>query len=156
MNALKPILIVDDCPRDAELTQEALAAYRVLNETVVLRDGREALDYLLRRGPFDGRTGGDPAMVLLDLKMPRMDGMEALRQIKANPALRAIPVVVMTASRAEQDLLNSFSLGVDAYVLKPVQFHELIEALRRLDGGWRFFPTAPQNRSEFLSLPDID
>lgn len=146
MNNLRPILIVDDCPRDAELTMEALAAYRILNEVVVLRDGREALDYLCRRGRFDSRTGGNPAMVLLDLKMPRMDGMEALRQIKGDPALHMIPVVVTTASREEQDLLNSFSLGGNAYVLKPVQFHELIEALKQLDGGWTLFPAPPQVR----------
>jgi len=133
---LKRILLVDDSPRDTELAVDALAQHNLANEVVSLRDGVEALDYLYRRGPFADRTIGNPAVVLLDLKMPRVDGIEVLRQIKGDPQLKMIPVVVMTSSREEQDLVKSYQLGVNAYIVKPVQFHEFVEAVKIVGAFW--------------------
>jgi CheY-like chemotaxis protein len=127
---------VEDNPRDAELALDALAEHRLANEVVHLRDGAEALDYLYRRGEFTGRSTGQPAVVLLDLKMPKVDGIEVLRQIKGDPALKIIPVVMMTSSREEQDLLNSYQLGVNAYVVKPMTFHDLVDAVKQVGGFW--------------------
>jgi len=133
---LKRILLVDDSPRDTELTIAALAENSLANEVVSLRDGVEALDYLYRRGPFAGTTGGNPAVILLDLKMPRVDGIEVLRQIKNDPKLKMIPVVVLTSSREEQDLITSYELGVNAYIVKPVQFKEFIAAVKLVGAFW--------------------
>src|SRR5487761_2411338 len=121
MTTLKRILLVDDSPRDTELALGALAAHHLANQVVPLRDGAEALDYLFRRGAFAERTGGQPVVVLLDLKMPKVDGLEVLRQMKSDPQLKVIPVVVMTSSREEQDVVNSYQLGVNAYVVEPVK-----------------------------------
>ena len=132
----KRLLLVDDSPRDRELAIDALNEYRLVNEIVALRDGAEALDYLYRRGEFAGRTDEDPAVILLDLKMPRVDGLEVLRQIKGDPRLKLIPVVMMTSSREDQDLVNSYRLGVNAYVVKPLSFHEFIEAIKVLGAFW--------------------
>jgi CheY-like chemotaxis protein len=136
MSNLQRILLVDDSPRDIELALNALAGYRLANEVIPLPDGAEALDYLFRRGRFAGRTDGQPAVVLLDLKMPKVDGLEVLRQIKGDPQLKVIPVVVMTSSREEQDLVNSYQLGVNAYVVKPVRFQDFVEAVKQLGGFW--------------------
>jgi CheY-like chemotaxis protein len=136
MKSLKPILLVDDSLRDAEMAIEALAAYHLANAVIHLRDGAEALDYLFYRGEFAGRPKGLPGFILLDLKMPRVDGLEVLRQIKGDPALKVIPVVVMTSSREDQDLVNSYQLGVNAYVVKPVKFHEFVEAVKQLGAFW--------------------
>jgi len=136
MPNLQRILLVDDSPRDAELALAALETYHLANEVLVLRDGAEALDYLYRRGEFAGRGDGQPAVILLDLKMPKVDGLEVLSQIKGDPALKMIPVVVMTSSREEQDRVNSYQLGVNAYVLKPVKFQELVEAMKMLGTFW--------------------
>jgi CheY-like chemotaxis protein len=133
---LKRILLVDDSPRDTELALDALAQHNLANEVFTLRDGVEALDYLYRRGPFADRVAGHPAVVLLDLKMPRVDGLEVLRQIKSDPQLKMIPVVVMTSSREEQDLVTSYQLGVNAYVVKPVQFKEFVEAVKLVGAFW--------------------
>ena len=133
---LKRILLVDDSPRDIEMALNALAENSLANEVVVLRDGVEALDYLYRRGPFADRAVGNPAVVLLDLKMPRVDGIEVLRQIKTDPQLRMIPVVVMTSSREEQDLVTSYQLGVNAYIVKPVKFQEFVEAVKLVGAFW--------------------
>jgi CheY-like chemotaxis protein len=135
---MKPqrLLLVDDSPRDRELAIDALNEYRLVNEVVALRDGAEALDYLYRRGEFAGRTDEDPAVILLDLKMPRVDGLEVLRQIKGDPRLKLIPVVMMTSSREEQDVVNSYRLGVNAYVVKPLNFHEFIDAIKVLGAFW--------------------
>ena len=119
---LQRILLVDDSPRDTELALDALAQYNLANEVVAVRDGAEALDYLYRRGQFADRANSQPAVVLLDLKMPKVDGIDVLRQIKSDPQLKIIPVVVMTSSREEQDLVNSYQLGVNAYIVKPVHF----------------------------------
>ena len=136
MNSLKRILLVEDSPRDAELVLDALTEYGLANEVVHVRDGADALDYLYRRAEFAHRSNGQPAVVLLDLKMPKVDGLAVLRQIKGDPALKMIPVVMMTSSREEQDLLKSYQLGVNAYVVKPVQFHEFVDAVKQMGAFW--------------------
>jgi len=133
---LKRILLVDDSPRDVELTINALAENNLANEVVALCDGAEALDYLYQRGQFAERTSGNPAVMLLDLKMPKVDGLEVLRQIKSNPQLKVLPVVILTSSREEQDLVESYQLGVNAYIVKPVQFQEFVEAVKLLGAFW--------------------
>ena len=130
------VLFVDDSPRDTELALAAFEEYHLGNEVVVARDGAEALDYLYRRGEFADRPECQPTLILLDLKMPRVDGLEVLRQIKADAALRTIPVVVMTSSREEQDLVASYRLGANAYVVKPVKFQEFVEAVRSVGRFW--------------------
>lgn len=136
MNKLKRILLVEDSPRDAEMTIEALSEYNLANAVVHCRDGAEALDYLFGRGVHHARSREAPAVVLLDLKMPKITGLEVLQQMKSHPALNTIPVVVMTSSREEQDLLNSYKLGVNAYVVKPLRFPEFVEAIRQLGVFW--------------------
>lgn len=143
MNTLKRILIVDDSPRDTELAIHALETYHLANEVLSLRDGAEALDYLYRRGPFADRPDGNPAVILLDLKMPRVDGLDVLRQIKSDAELKLIPVVVMTSSREEQDLVDSYQLGINAYVVKPVKFHEFVEAVRQVGAFWALLNEPP-------------
>jgi CheY-like chemotaxis protein len=133
---LKRILLVDDSPRDTELALDALAQNNLANEVVAVRDGTEALDYLHRRGQFADRGNGQPAAILLDLKMPKVDGIEVLRQIKSDPQLKMIPVVVLTSSREEQDLVKSYELGVNAYIVKPVQFQEFVEAVKLVGAFW--------------------
>ena len=133
---VKRILLVEDSEHDIELTLAALEAHNVANEVDTARDGAEALDYLYRRGAFANRAKELPVVVLLDLKMPRVDGLEVLRQIKADPELKKIPVVMLTSSREEQDLVRSYELGVNGYVVKPVDFHEFIEAVRAIGGYW--------------------
>lgn len=143
MNGLRRILLVEDSPRDAELAIEALGADHLANEVVHVRDGAEALDYLFRRGRFAARPPGLPAVVLLDLKMPKVDGLEVLRQIKGDPQLRLTPVVVMTSSREEQDVVDSYELGVNAYVVKPVKFGEFVDAIKRLGVFWAIVNEPP-------------
>lgn len=142
----KRILLVDDSPRDTELAIDALQQHRLTNEIVTLRDGAEALDYLYRREAYAGRTDPNPVVILLDLKMPRVDGMEVLRQVKSDPALRAIPIVVMTSSREEQDLIRSYELGVNAYVVKPLDFHSFVDAVRTLGAFWAVLNEPPPLR----------
>ena len=136
MAELKSILLAEDNPRDVELTLTALSEHNLANEVVVARDGEEALDYLLRRGRFALRTEGNPAVVLLDLKMPRVDGLEVLRRIKSDEKLRAIPVVMLTSSREERDLVETYRLGINAYVVKPVDFERFVEAVREIGVFW--------------------
>ena len=143
MHTLPRILLVEDSLRDAELTLNALADYHLANEVLHLRDGAEALDYLYRRGEFAGQNNGQPAVVLLDLKMPRVDGMEVLREMKRDANLTRIPVVVMTSSREEQDLAECYALGVNAYVVKPVKFHDFIEAVKQLGAFWAVLNEPP-------------
>jgi CheY-like chemotaxis protein len=133
---IRRILLAEDDPNDVELTLSALAQHRLLNEIVVVRDGAEALDYLYARGAYQHRQPGLPSFVLLDLKMPKVDGLEVLRVIKSDAALRAVPVVVLTSSREERDLVKSYQLGVNAYVVKPVDFSAFVEAVRALGGFW--------------------
>lgn len=151
MNTLKRILLVDDSPRDTELALDALAEHNLANEVIALRDGVEALDYLYRRGEFAGRPPGNPAVILLDLKMPKVDGLEVLRQLKADPQLKVIPVVMMTSSREEKDLVNSYQLGVNAYVVKPLSFQEFIEAMKSLSVFWAVLNQPPPGSRNQLS-----
>jgi CheY-like chemotaxis protein len=130
------ILVVDDDPNDAELTLRALQATKLTHPVDVARDGQEALDYLERRGEFAQRTGGLPAVVLMDVKMPRMGGIEALERIKKNPSLRKIPVVMLTSSREERDLVKSYELGTNAYVVKPIAFEKYLAAVAGLAEFW--------------------
>jgi CheY-like chemotaxis protein len=143
MSSLKRILLVEDSPRDTELVLEALAQNHLANEVVSVSDGAEALDYLYRRGQYASRTNGQPAIILLDLKMPRVDGTEVLRQIKGDPVLKIIPVIVMTSSREEQDLLRTYQLGANAYVVKPVKFTEFMEAVTKLGAFWAIVNVPP-------------
>ena len=124
MDNLGKILLVEDDPNDVELTVMALTENHPANEIVVARDGEEALDFLYRRGAHESREAGNPIVVLLDLKLPKVDGSEVLKQVKSDPALRTIPVVMLTSSREERDLIRSYDLGTNAYVAKPVSFEE--------------------------------
>lgn len=133
---VKRILLVEDNKNDVELTLNSLAKYNLANEVIVTRDGAEALDYLCRQGNFKMRAEGNPAVILMDIKMPKVDGIEVLRQIRKSDNLRMIPVVMLTSSREEGDLLKSYSLGVNAYVVKPVDFHDFVEAIRHLGIFW--------------------
>jgi CheY-like chemotaxis protein len=146
MAELRRILLAEDNPNDVELTLAALKANRLLNEVVVTRDGAETLDYLLRRSQYADRPANDPALVLLDLKMPKIDGLEVLRQVKSHPQLRTIPIVVLTSSREEQDVVRSYDLGVNAYVVKPVDFHDFVEAVKLLGGFWAVLNEPPPAR----------
>lgn len=143
MNTLKRILLAEDDPRDVELTLTALAEYNLANEIVVVRDGVEALDYMYRRGPFADRPAGNPAVILLDLKMPRLDGLQVLRQLKTDEALRLIPIVTLTSSRENSDLAECYRLGVNAYVVKPVRFSEFVEAVKSLGVFWALINEPP-------------
>lgn len=135
-NELRTILLAEDNANDAELTISALQSNRIANDIVVVRDGAEALDYLHRRGRYSGVTGGRPALMLLDLKMPKVDGLEVLRHVRADPALKTLPVVILTSSREEQDLVTSYDLGVNAYVVKPVDFEAFIDAVNSVGAFW--------------------
>jgi CheY-like chemotaxis protein len=143
MNELGRILIVEDDPKDVELTLTALEEYNLANEVVVTRDGEEALDYLYCRGNFAARTNDNPAVLLLDLKLPKVDGLEVLQQIKSDEKLRMIPVVVLTSSREERDMVASYKLGVNAYVVKPVDFHEFVNAIKELGIFWAVINEPP-------------
>jgi len=140
---VKRIVLAEDNANDVELTMTALRENHVVNEIVVVRDGAEALDYLYKRNKFVDRAGRNPALLLLDLKMPKVDGIEVLRQVKSDVALKTIPVVVLTSSREEQDLVRTYDLGVNAYVVKPVDFHEFIEAVKLLGGFWAVVNETP-------------
>ena len=143
MNSLKRILLVEDSVQDAEIALKALADYHLANEVLHLRDGAEALDFLYRRGEFSDRRNGQPAVVLLDLKMPRVDGLEVLRQMKGDPDLKMIPVVIMTSSREERDLVDSYQLGVNAYVVKPVKFQAFVDAVKQVGAFWAVLNEPP-------------
>lgn len=136
MSELRPILLAEDNPLDAELTLRALAESGMANRVDHVVDGVEVLEYLRRQGRFADREPGNPAVAILDLKMPRMDGIDALREIRADPALRLLPVVILTSSRQDRDLLRSYQLGTNAYVVKPVQFSELIPAIKEIGLFW--------------------
>lgn len=141
INTLPRILLVEDNPNDAELTLKALSG--MVNEVLHLWDGAEALDYLYRRGEFSDRPAGNPAVVLLDLKMPRVDGIEVLRQMKGDPELKKVPVVVMTSSREDQDLNNCYDLSINAYVVKPVKFQAFVEAVKQVGAFWAVLNELP-------------
>jgi CheY-like chemotaxis protein len=143
MNTLKRILLVEDSTRDAELIRDALDTNQLANEVVHVRDGADALDYLYRRGEFAGRADRQPALILLDLKLPKVDGLEVLHRIKIDPALKMIPVVMMTSSRQDYDLIQSYELGVNAYVVKPMNFHDFVDAVKQVGGFWAVVNEVP-------------
>jgi CheY-like chemotaxis protein len=143
VDTLGRILMVEDDPRDVELTLTALEDYNLTNEVVVARDGEEALDYLYCRGSFKMRTNENPAVLLLDLKLPKIDGLEVLQTVKGDDNLKMIPVVVLTSSREEKDMVQSYKLGVNAYVVKPVDFHEFVNAIKELGVFWAVINEPP-------------
>jgi DNA-binding response OmpR family regulator len=143
MNKLGRILMVEDDPKDVELTLTALEEYNLANEVVVTRDGEQALDYLFCRGEYKMRPSESPAVMLLDLKLPKVDGLEVLKQVKSNETLRMIPVVVLTSSKEERDMVASYKLGVNAYVVKPVDFHEFVNAIKELGVFWAVINEPP-------------
>ncbi|UYW33138.1 response regulator [Methylorubrum extorquens] len=143
MAGLKPILLVEDNPNDIELTLAAFESCQLANEIIICRDGAEALDFIYRRGPHAGRQVQDPAVVLLDLKLPKVDGLEVLAQIKGDPVTRAVPVVMLTSSREETDVVRSYNLGVNAFVVKPVAFDEFFAAIRELGVFWALLNEPP-------------
>jgi CheY-like chemotaxis protein len=136
LSELKRVLLAEDNAADLELTLEAFAQSRLANQVDVVRDGAAALDYLFRRGPYASRPEGNPAVVLLDLKMPKVDGLQVVKQVKVDDRLKTIPIVMLTSSREEQDLVESYRLGVNAYVVKPVDFTQFIEAVKQLGMFW--------------------
>jgi CheY-like chemotaxis protein len=140
---LRPILLVEDNPRDLELTLAALAKCQLANDIVVARDGAEALDFIYRRGEHADRLPGDPAVVLLDLKLPKVDGLEVLEKVKTDPRQRQVPVVMLTSSREERDLVKSYELGVNAFVVKPVDFNAFFEAIQDLGMFWAILNEPP-------------
>jgi CheY-like chemotaxis protein len=142
-NNLGRILIVEDDAKDVELTLMALEDYKLTNDVVVTRDGQEALDYLYCRGQFHTRPGENPAVILLDLKLPKVDGLEVLKQIRSDERLKMTPVVVLTSSREEKDMVKSYKLGVNAYVVKPVDFHEFVNAVKELGVFWALINEPP-------------
>ncbi|MCF7533054.1 response regulator [Pseudomonas petrae] len=150
---LKPILLVEDNPNDLELTLVALERSQLANEVIVLRDGAEALDYLLRRNQHQDRVAGNPAVLLLDLKLPKVDGLEVLKAIRETEELRSIPVVMLTSSREEPDLDRAYSLGVNAYVVKPVEFKEFVSAISDLGVFWAVLNEPPPGSLRLARRP---
>jgi DNA-binding response OmpR family regulator len=140
---LKPILLVEDDKRDLELTLVALERSQLANEVIVVRDGAQALDYLLREGDFRERQEGNPAVVLLDLKLPKVNGLEVLQKVRATQHLRSIPVVMLTSSQEESDVVRSYELGVNAYVVKPVEFKQFVAAIADLGVFWAVLNEPP-------------
>ncbi|MBN3947849.1 MAG: response regulator [Nostoc sp.] len=156
MKELKRILLIEDSANDAELILAALSENHLANEVVVVRDGEEALDYLYRRGLFRLRMEGYPVVVLLDLKLPKIDGLEVLAQLKSDQLMRVIPVVVLTSSREEPDLVRCYELGVNAYVVKPVDYHDFVDSIKGVGLFWAVInqppigalPPAPHRQEE--------
>jgi CheY-like chemotaxis protein len=148
MIELKRILLVEDNPNDVELTLEALTEHNLANAVEVARDGEEALDYLYQRGNFASRPSGNPVVILLDLKLPKVDGHEVLRTIKTDEKLKLIPVVILTASREEQDLVKGYEYGANAYIVKPVDFHEFLDAMKTFGVFWAVLNEAPPNAGQ--------
>lgn len=140
---IKRILLVEDDPRDVELILEGLSEFNLANEVYVARDGEEALNYLYRREKFGNRTNGNPALILLDIKMPKLSGLEVLKVIKNDEQLKSIPVVMMTSSKQEPDLTESYKLGVNAYMVKPIQFHDFVNAIKLLGMSWAVLNEPP-------------
>lgn len=140
---MKRILLVEDDPNDVELTLTAMKEFNLANEVVVVSDGAEALDFLFKRGAFSERVNGNPIVILLDLKLPKISGMEVLKQIRESEALKMIPVVILTSSREEKDLNDGYSLGTNAYVVKPVEFQQFLEAIKQLGAFWALINEPP-------------
>jgi CheY-like chemotaxis protein len=143
MIELRTILLAEDNPKDVELTLEALGEHNLANNVIVVKDGVETMEYLRLEGKFKLRKPGLPAVLLLDIKMPRMDGIEVLRAIRSDPALKTLPVVILTSSREERDLISSYQLGVNAYVVKPVDFKDFIEAVKQIGVFWAVINELP-------------
>ncbi|MGD9488563.1 MAG: response regulator [Calditrichaceae bacterium] len=143
MGKVKKILLVEDDKNDLELTLSALDENHLSNEIDIVRDGEEALDYLYRRGRFKDRDKENPAVILLDLKLPKVNGMEVLKQVKGDPDLKSIPIVMLTSSREEKDLVSSYNLGVNAFVVKPVEFERFVDAVKQLGLFWAVLNEAP-------------
>jgi len=144
-NGARHILVADDNPNDLALTLAALAEHDLANSVVVVRDGAEVLDYLYRDGSFGSREDGNPAVVLLDLKMPKIDGLEVVKRIKSDPKLKTIPVVVLTSSLEDRDVLESYSFGANAYVVKPVDYGEFLRAVKEIGLFWGVINAAPSD-----------
>ncbi|WP_119719192.1 response regulator [Cognatilysobacter tabacisoli] len=143
MTQIRSILLAEDSPADAEMAIDALREANLVNPIIHVNDGAEAMDYLYARGAYEGRTGGEPAVLLLDIKMPRMDGLEVLQQLRTDERLRRIPVVMLTSSREESDLARSWDLGVNAYVVKPVDVDQFFLAVKTLGKFWAVFNEVP-------------
>ncbi|GLQ93117.1 response regulator [Dyella acidisoli] len=141
---LRPILLVEDSPVDAEMTVDALRQAHLANPVVHVEDGVDGLDWLYARGSFAGRSEGDPVVVLLDIKMPRMNGLDVLKQMRADERFRHLPVVILSSSREESDLARSWDLGVNAYVIKPVDVGQFFQAVRTLGQFWAVLNQAPE------------
>jgi CheY-like chemotaxis protein len=148
MISTRNILLVEDNSKDVELTLEAMAENNLDKRVVVVRDGVQAMDYLLRAGQFSNRKPGNPAVILLDIKMPRMDGIQVLRNIRGTAELKRIPVVMLTTSREEPDLTSIYDLGVNAYVVKPLDFQQFIEAVRQIGNFWAILNELPPEGGE--------
>ena len=146
MNDLKIILLAEDDPKDVELTLEALSVHNLANRIVVVKDGVETMEYLRREGKHNQRPPGNPAVLLLDIKMPRMDGIEVLKTIRSDAKLKMLPVVMLTSSREEQDLIRSYELGVNAYVVKPVDFKDFIDAIKQIGVFWAVINELPPEK----------
>jgi len=147
MDELRTILLAEDNPKDVELTLEALSEHNLANRVTVVKDGVDTMEYLRSEGKYKTRKPGNPAVVLLDIKMPRMDGIEVLQSIRNDPLLKMLPVVMLTSSREEPDLKRSYELGVNAYVVKPVDFKDFIEAVRQVGAFWAIINELPPDRT---------
>ena len=147
MSDLRTILLAEDNPKDVELTLEALGEYNLANHVNVVKDGVEAMEYLRSEGKYKTRMPGNPAVVLLDIKMPRMDGIEVLQAIRSDPALKTLPVVMLTSSREEPDLQRSYALGANAYVVKPVDFTDFMEAVKQVGVFWAVLNELPPEKA---------
>jgi len=153
---VKHILLAEDDPRDAQMTLAALEEYNLANKVFIVHDGEAVLDYLYCNGKFKGREGGNPAAILLDLKMPKVDGLEVLKTIKADKSLRAIPVVVLTSSREIPDLEECYKYGVNSYVVKPVDFDAFAKAVKQLGAYWALVnEPPPPPASEKTSMQSV-
>ncbi len=139
---IKKILIVDDSPQDIELTISALREKNLVNEVIIAEDGEEALDYLYKRGKFTN-DNGNPGIILLDIKMPKMNGIEVLKHIRSNPKFKSIPVIMLTSSHEEKDLVESYKLGANSYVVKPVDIMQFIDAIKSLGQYWAVINQTP-------------
>jgi len=146
MNTFKPILIAEDSPNDIELMLEALETYNLANRVVVVHDGVETMEYLRCEGKYANRLPGNPIVLLLDMKMPKIDGLQVLRQIRDDPAFKLLPVVMLTSSRQEKDLVMSYEYGVKAYVVKPVEFAEFLEAVKSIGMFWAILNELPDEK----------
>ena len=150
---LKPILLVEDNPKDMELALIALERSRLANEVITIHDGEEALAYLRRTGEHAKRHEGNPAVILLDLKMPKMNGLQVLEAVRSDAKLKSIPIVMLTSSNEEPDLKDAYRLGVNAYVVKPVKFSEFVSAMSGLGTFWAILNEPPAGSVRFLPRP---